>query len=139
MSIPPIPLPSLPSFLPSRIIQVDLVAEEFHQNIKTDVGLLGDIGETLALVRKREKIVERWNNSLDYVVNVSVQMTRECGDWAWNKSNEWTKNLNENRDKNVRTVEDMANQSEAPLNYFAAYQPVCIFEIILCLFHLTMK
>uniref|UniRef100_A0A8R1YE10 2-hydroxyacyl-CoA lyase n=1 Tax=Pristionchus pacificus TaxID=54126 RepID=A0A8R1YE10_PRIPA len=83
-----------------KIIQVDLVAEEFHQNIKTDVGLLGDIGETLAL------------------------MTRECGDWAWNKSNEWTKNLSENRDKNVRTVEDMANQSETPLNYFAAYQPI---------------
>lgn len=67
-------------------------------------------------------------------------MTRECGDWAWNKSNEWTKNLSENRDKNVRTVEDMANQSETPLNYFAAYQPVCIFEIMYCeSLALTMK
>ncbi|GMR36626.1 hypothetical protein PMAYCL1PPCAC_06821, partial [Pristionchus mayeri] len=83
-----------------KVVQVDLCAEEFHQNLKTSVALLGDIGETLAL------------------------MTRECGNWEWKGSNDWMTSLRENRDKNIRTVEDMANESETPLNYFAAYQPI---------------
>ncbi|GMR46456.1 hypothetical protein PMAYCL1PPCAC_16651, partial [Pristionchus mayeri] len=83
-----------------KLVQIDLSAEEFHQNVNTSVALLGDIGETLSL------------------------LTRECADWSSTAASEWMKNLRQNMDKNVRTVEDMANQSEAPLNYFAAYQPI---------------
>ncbi|GMT14798.1 hypothetical protein PFISCL1PPCAC_6095, partial [Pristionchus fissidentatus] len=86
-----------------KIIQIDLAAEEFHQNIKTNVGLLGDIGETLAL------------------------MTRECGDWKWNKNGDWMNSLVENREKNKRAVEDMVNDNALPLGYYAAYQPITVW------------
>lgn len=33
-----------------KVVQIDIAPEEFHQNLPTTVPLLGDIGETLALV-----------------------------------------------------------------------------------------
>ncbi|KAF8372988.1 hypothetical protein PRIPAC_79417 [Pristionchus pacificus] len=83
-----------------KIIQVDLCPEEFHQSVKTSVGLLGDIGETLEL------------------------LSRECADWTFDGKCEWMRSLVDNAGKNRRTVESMASDNQTPLNYFAAYQPI---------------
>lgn len=34
-----------------KLLQIDIVPEEFHQNVPTSVPLLGDIGETVEAVR----------------------------------------------------------------------------------------
>ncbi|KAK6732866.1 hypothetical protein RB195_016939 [Necator americanus] len=34
-----------------KVVQIDISPEEFHQNVQTTVPLLGDIGETLSLIR----------------------------------------------------------------------------------------
>lgn len=51
-------------------------------------------------------------------------MANQCGGWKWDASNEWSKNLQKNSDKNKSEVDDMANDNKPPLNYYAAYQPV---------------
>ncbi|CAD6192219.1 unnamed protein product [Caenorhabditis auriculariae] len=83
-----------------KIVQLDLCPEEFHQNVETTVPLLGDIGETLS------------------------QMVHQLGDWNYDESSAWFKQLQENSEKNRQVVEKLANDHSTPLNYYAAYHPI---------------
>uniref|UniRef100_A0AC35UDS7 2-hydroxyacyl-CoA lyase 1 n=1 Tax=Rhabditophanes sp. KR3021 TaxID=114890 RepID=A0AC35UDS7_9BILA len=83
-----------------KIIQIDIVPEEFHQNIPTTTPLLGDIGETLSL------------------------LTANLKDYRFNQNSDWKRDLKQKCDKNVVTVETMANNHATPLNYYAAYHPI---------------
>ncbi|CAB3405522.1 unnamed protein product [Caenorhabditis bovis] len=83
-----------------RVIQIDICPEEFHQNVKTEVALLGDIGETLAAMNPR------------------------LGEWSYNENSEWFVKLRENAKKNKNLVEKMAEDHSTPLNYYAAYHPI---------------
>ncbi|ULU06171.1 hypothetical protein L5515_014337 [Caenorhabditis briggsae] len=83
-----------------KVVQIDLCPEEFHQNVKTEVPLLGDIGETLA------------------------ELTPRLGEWTYDESTEWFKKLRENAEKNRNAVEKLVDDHSTPLNYYAAYQPI---------------
>nr|CDJ96322.1 Thiamine pyrophosphate enzyme domain containing protein [Haemonchus contortus] len=83
-----------------KVIQVDIVPEEFHQNVQTTVPLLGDIGETL------------------------YSMLTELEDWKYSENSKWMTDLLANAQKNRDTVERMAADHSVPLNYYAAYTPI---------------
>ncbi|KAI6228633.1 Thiamine pyrophosphate enzyme domain containing protein [Aphelenchoides fujianensis] len=83
-----------------RIIAIDIAAEEFHQNVPTEVPLLGDIGETIEALR------------------------RKLDGWKFDQSSQWTRDLKEKSRKNQETVAKMADDSSTPLNYYAAYKPI---------------
>ncbi|VDO05509.1 unnamed protein product [Haemonchus placei] len=81
-------------------LEVDIVPEEFHQNVPTTVPLLGDIGETL------------------------YSMLTELDDWKYSENSKWMMDLLANAQKNRDTVERMAADHSVPLNYYAAYTPI---------------
>lgn len=83
-----------------KVLQIDIKAEEFHQNLPTTVSLLGDIGETLA------------------------SMTAEIQDWKFSEKSKWMTDLKANSQKNREIVERMAVDHTVPLNYYAAYIPI---------------
>jgi 2-hydroxyacyl-CoA lyase 1 len=90
-----------PRFKPDvKILQIDVCAEEFHQNVPTSVPLLGDIGETVEALRGQLK------------------------GWHYEKNSEWLQALQQNAKKNRETVENFANNGSLPLNYYAAYKPI---------------
>uniref|UniRef100_A0A0N5A5C0 2-hydroxyacyl-CoA lyase n=1 Tax=Parastrongyloides trichosuri TaxID=131310 RepID=A0A0N5A5C0_PARTI len=83
-----------------KIIQIDITSEEFHQNVPTTVSLLGDIGDTIELLRI------------------------EMNGYKFDSNSEWKISLNEKCKKNKNAVEKMANDHSIPLNYYAAYHPI---------------
>jgi len=83
-----------------KVICIDIWPEEFHQNVLTQVPLLGDIGETIEALR------------------------RKLDSWSFDKNSEWLKQLEASRQKNQNTVQQMADDSSLPLNYYAAYKPI---------------
>ncbi|CAD5215221.1 unnamed protein product [Bursaphelenchus xylophilus] len=83
-----------------KIIYIDIAAEEFHQNVHTEVPLLGDIGETVESLR------------------------HELQGWKYNRSSTWFKTLLDKCHKNSETVNKMAAENSTPLNYYAAYEPI---------------
>ncbi|KAI6228367.1 Thiamine pyrophosphate enzyme domain containing protein [Aphelenchoides besseyi] len=83
-----------------RVICIDIAAEEFHQNVSTEVPLLGDVGETIEALR------------------------RKLDGWHFNTNSEWISQLKEKIGKNQETVTKMADDSTTPLNYYAAYKPI---------------
>ncbi|CAJ0571983.1 unnamed protein product, partial [Mesorhabditis spiculigera] len=91
-----------PRFNPNvKIVQVDLAPEEFHQNLRTEVPLCGDIGETIS------------------------QMLGQLGtSWKYAENTEWWTNLTASSAKNKKAVEAMAVDHSTPLNYYAAYHPI---------------
>ncbi|CEF67981.1 Thiamine pyrophosphate enzyme, C-terminal TPP-binding domain and Thiamine pyrophosphate enzyme, central domain and Thiamine pyrophosphate enzyme, N-terminal TPP-binding domain-containing protein [Strongyloides ratti] len=83
-----------------KIIQIDVKAEEFHQNVPTTVPLLGDIGDTIELLRHEMK---------------GYTFVEKC---------EWKKILNDKCEKNKNIIKKMAEDHSVPLNYYAAYHPI---------------
>ncbi|CAB3403771.1 unnamed protein product [Caenorhabditis bovis] len=83
-----------------KVVQIDICPEEFHQNVKTEVPLLGDIGETLSM------------------------LTPKLGNWEYNENSEWFNKLRGNAEKNRNVVEKLAEDHSTPLNYYAAYHPI---------------
>lgn len=83
-----------------KIIQVDIEAEEFHHNVPTTVPLLGDIGDTIELLRFEMK---------------GYKFDEKC---------EWKKVLNDKCISNKNIITKMANDFSVPLNYYAAYHPI---------------
>ncbi|KHJ79505.1 thiamine pyrophosphate enzyme, central domain protein [Oesophagostomum dentatum] len=83
-----------------KVVQIDIVAEEFHQNLPTTVPLLGDIGETLS------------------------SMIAELHDWRYSEKEKWMTDLLANANKNKTMVEQLAADHSLPLNYYAAYTPI---------------
>ncbi|CAJ0957642.1 unnamed protein product, partial [Mesorhabditis belari] len=84
-----------------KIIQIDLAPEEFHQNVPTEVAMLGDIGETIF------QMLDQLSTS-----------------WKFCPNSDWWKALKANSEKNRKIVEGMANDHTTPLNYYAAYHPI---------------
>ncbi|CAD5210059.1 unnamed protein product [Bursaphelenchus okinawaensis] len=83
-----------------RIIYIDIAAEEFHQNVKTEVPLLGDIGETIEALK------------------------HNLGGWKFDRKSSWYKTLVEKSRSNTEVVNKMAADNTVPLNYYAAYEPI---------------
>uniref|UniRef100_A0AC34GEY2 Thiamine pyrophosphate enzyme TPP-binding domain-containing protein n=1 Tax=Panagrolaimus sp. ES5 TaxID=591445 RepID=A0AC34GEY2_9BILA len=88
------------------IIQIDVSAEEFHQNIPTTLPLLGDVGETAQVLRKSLK------------------------GWKFDSNSKWMKTLHEKAEKNKETVEKMINDESTPLNYYAAYKALPVVVVV---------
>lgn len=53
-------------------------------------------------------------------------MSSQLDDWKYDSNSNWLKQLQENAEKNRKTVEAMAEDHSLPLNYYAAYTPVSI-------------
>jgi 2-hydroxyacyl-CoA lyase 1 len=83
-----------------KTIQIDISAEEFHQNIPTTLPLLGDVGETAEVLRRSLK------------------------GWKFDSNSSWMKTLHSKAEKNKQTVEKMINDETTPLNYYAAYKAI---------------
>uniref|UniRef100_A0A914WY36 2-hydroxyacyl-CoA lyase n=1 Tax=Plectus sambesii TaxID=2011161 RepID=A0A914WY36_9BILA len=83
-----------------NVIQIDLFAEEFHQNIVTSAPLLGDIGQTVRLLHQA---MRGWRAT-------------DCASWI--------RDLQANATKNRQAVQALANDDQLPLNYYAAYKPI---------------
>uniref|UniRef100_A0A0N5B531 2-hydroxyacyl-CoA lyase n=1 Tax=Strongyloides papillosus TaxID=174720 RepID=A0A0N5B531_STREA len=83
-----------------KIIQIDIETEEFHQNVPTTVPLLGDIGETIELLRYEMK---------------GYKFDEKC---------DWKRLLDDKCINNRNIVNKMAEDHSVPLNYYAAYYPI---------------
>lgn len=83
-----------------KILQVDIVPEQIHENKPASVAMVGDVGKTIAFMREK------------------------LGSWKFNSSSKWAKLLAENAEKNKKVVSNLANDHSLPLNYYAAYSPI---------------
>lgn len=94
-----------PRFNPNvKIIQVDIQAEEMHNNVKSAVSLVGDV----------DAVVSQMN----------AELKRRPGQFVFNPKSAWWKSLREKVEQNQVTVQKMIENKTVPLNYYAAYQEI---------------
>ncbi|CAG7830368.1 unnamed protein product [Allacma fusca] len=92
-----------PRFNPNvKIIQVDVVPEEFHQNIPTEVALAGDVNAISA------QLVETLANS-------KLQFSKQSTWWA---------DLQKKIELNKKSVEAFVKDTSPPLNYYATLSTI---------------
>ncbi|XP_067127494.1 2-hydroxyacyl-CoA lyase 1 isoform X2 [Centruroides vittatus] len=92
-----------PRFSPDvKIIQIDIVQEELHNNVRAEVALSGDV----------TAIVEQLHKEL------------ELTSWTFPQQSNWWMTLKEKCAANAAAVQEMANDESLPMNYYAAYKQI---------------
>nr|XP_002132188.1 2-hydroxyacyl-CoA lyase 1 [Ciona intestinalis] len=86
-----------------KVIQVDICAEELHNNVQSTVALLGNIPNVI------QQLIEH------------SKKTHRGVPWRLSKDSDWWKFLQEKIDSNAVSTKALAEDKSVPLNYYAVF------------------